>query len=149
MRPYGSTFSFRLGTVLLLIGLVTGVQGPAFGAGNGAVGAEHSTRLQLQGTVVCVDCFLNEVQEEQPTKAKTFIQLSRGQDQLVLQVRTISAPPQEHMFAWPPPQLRVLAAGRLGDTLSAAAQQGKAVRISGLLQPDQQTLEVTDVALSG
>ena len=149
MRPYGSTFSVRLGTVLLLIGLATGVQGPAFGAGNGAVGAEHRTRLRLQGTVMCVGCFLNEVQEEQPTKAKTFTQLARGQDQIVLQVQAISAPPQEHVFAWPPPQLRVLATGRLVDQLSAAAQQGKAVRISGLLQPDQQTLEVTDIALSG
>jgi hypothetical protein len=149
MIPYGSTFSFRLGTVLLLIGLATGVRGPAFGAGNGAVGAERSTRLQLQGTVMCVGCFLNEVQEEQPTKAKTFTQLSRGQDQMVLQVRTISAPPQEHVFAWPPPQLRVLAAGRLVDKLSAAAQPGKAVMISGFLHPDQQTLEVTDIALSG
>jgi hypothetical protein len=149
MIPYGSTFRFRLGTVLLLIGLATGVQGPAVGAGNGSVGAERSTRLQLQGTVMCVGCFLNEVQEEQLTKAKTFTQLSRGQDQMVLQVQAISAPPQEYAFAWPPSQLRVLAVGRLVDKLSAAAQQGKAVMISGLLHPDQQTLEVTDVALSG
>jgi hypothetical protein len=68
---------------------------------------------------------------------------------MVLQVRAISAPPQEYKFAWPPPQLRILAEGRLVDKLSSAAQQGKAVRISGRLHPDQQTLEVTDVALSG
>jgi hypothetical protein len=149
MLPHGSPFHFRLSTALLLIGLAIGVSGPASGAGNGAVGAEHSTQLQLQGTVMCVGCFLNEVQEEQPTQAKTFMQLSQGQDQMVLQVRALSAPPQEPAFAWPPPQLRVLAADRLVDTLSAAAQQRKAVRISGLLRPDQQTLEVTDVALSG
>jgi hypothetical protein len=97
---------------------------------------------------MCVGCFLNEVQEEQPTKAETFTQLAQGQDQIVLQVQDISAPPEEGAFAWPPPQLGVRAAGRLVDTLRAAAQPGKAVTITGLLHPDQ-TFEVTAVALSG
>jgi hypothetical protein len=148
MRPCGSTVRLGLGVVLLRAGLATSEQGFALGVGTGSVGGEHGTKLRLQGTVMCVDCFLNEVQEEQPTKAETFTQLSQGQEQMVLQVRDISAPPGERAFAWPPPQLRVRSAGRLVDTPSAAAQQEKTVTISGLLHPDQ-TLEVTAIALSG
>jgi hypothetical protein len=148
MRPCGLTVRFGLGAVLLLAGLATDIPGFALGAGTGSVREGHGTRLRLQGTVMCVDCFLNEVQEEQPTKAETFTQLSQGQEQMVLQVRDISAPPGEQAYAWPPPQLRVRSAGRLVDTLSAAAQQEKTVTISGLLHPDQ-TLEVTEITLSG
>ncbi len=145
---WSTTFRLGLGAVLLLACLATGVQGHALGEGKGSVGGERSAMLQLQGTVICVGCLLNEVQEEQPTKAETFTQLSQGQDQMVLQVREISAPPGERAFAWPPPQLRVRFAGRLVEQLSAAAQQGKAVTISGRLHTDR-TLEVTDVTLNG
>src|SRR5262249_50760130 len=109
---------------------------------------EQSTRLRLQGTVVCVDCLLNEVQEEQPAEADTFMQLSQGQEQVVVQVHAISDPPQEGVFAWPPPQLQVHSTDRVAQQLSAVAQPGGEVSITGRLQPDQ-TLEMTDVTLSG
>jgi len=104
--------------------------------------------VQLQGTVVCVGCLLNEVQEEQPAQAKTFTQLSQGQEQLVLQVQGITALPEKSAVAWPPPQLEVRSSGQLAEKLNAAAQPGKAVTIRGLLHPDQ-TLEVIDVAAIG
>lgn len=146
--PCGSTVKLRLGVIPLLAGLVISVQSLAFGVGNGAVRGEQSSWLWLQGTVVCFGCYLNEVQEEQPAQAEAFTQLSQGEDKVVLQVQDISAPAGENALAWPPPQVRVRAAGRLVDTLGAAAQRGQGVTISGLLHSDQ-TLEVTDVALSG
>jgi hypothetical protein len=104
--------------------------------------------VQLQGTVVCVGCLLNEVQEEQPAQAETFTQLSQGQDQLVLQVQKITSPPEKSAVAWPPPQLEVRSPGPLAEKLSAAAQPGEAITISGRLHPDQ-TLEVTDITTTG
>jgi hypothetical protein len=148
MKTWHTTAQFGFGTVLLLACLATGVQDFARGEEKDAVTGAQSTTLQLQGTVICIGCFLNEVQEEQPTKAETFTQLSQGQDQIVLQVRAISAPPKEGAFAWPPPQLRVHPTGRVVEQWSAAAQSGKKVAIRGVLHPDQ-TLDVTDVTVTG
>jgi len=148
MATWGTTFKLGLGAVLLCACWATGVHGNVLGAGEGAAGGKRDAMVQLQGTVVCVGCLLNEAQEEQPAQAKTFTQLSQGQDQLVVQVQKITSPPEKSAVAWPPPQLEVRSPGQLAEKLSAAAQPGKAVTISGLLHPDQ-TLEVTDVTASG
>ena len=148
MTTWDTTFKFGLGAVLSFACFAAGVQGNVLGEGKGAVGETRATMVQLQGTVVCVGCLLNEVQEEQPTKAETFTQLSQGQEQLVLQVQKITSPPETSAVAWPPPQLEVRSPGQLAEKLNAAAQPGKAVTISGLLHPDQ-TLEVNDVTATG
>jgi len=147
MTTWGTTFKLGLGAVLLCMCCATGVQGNILGEGKGAAGGKRDVMVQLQGIVVCVDCLLNEAQEEQPAQAKTFTQLSRGQAQLVVRVQKITSPPEKSAVAWPPPQLEVRSPGQLAEKLSAA-QPGKAVTISGLLHPDQ-TLEVTDVTASG
>jgi len=149
MTKWTTTIRLGLGVVLLLAGLSKEVQGNGPGQGQSSPGGgEQHTKLQLQGTVVCVGCLLNEVQEEQPAQADTFTQLSQGQEQVVLQVRKITDPPQEGTFAWPPPQLQVHSTGQVAEKLSAAAQPGQEVAIRGLLQ-DNHTLEVTDVTTSG
>jgi len=148
MTTWGTTFKLGLSAVFLFACFATGVQDNVLGEGKGAVGGKRATRVQLQGTVVCVGCLLNEVQEEQPAQAKTFTQLSQGQEQLVLQVQGITAPPEKRAVAWPPPQLEVRSPGQLAEKLNAAAQPGKAVTIRGLLHPDQ-SLEVIDVAAIG
>jgi hypothetical protein len=148
MKTWDTTVRCGFGTLFLLACLAPGVQGSALGEERGAVSEARSTPLQLQGTVLCVGCLLNEVQEEQPTKAETFTQLSQGQDQMVLQVQAISAPPPAGAFAWPPPQLRVHPTGRVAEQWNAAAQPGKEVALRGVLHPDQ-TLEVTEVTITG
>jgi hypothetical protein len=148
MKTWSTTVKFGFGTVLLLACLATGAQDFALGEEQDAVRGTGTTPLQLHGTVVCIGCFLNEVQEEQPAFAETFTQLSQGQDYLVLRVQTISAPPQDGAFAWPPPQLQVHPTARVAAQLSAAAQPGKEVAIRGVLHADQ-TLEVTDVTITG
>jgi hypothetical protein len=148
MTKWTTTIRLGLGIVLLLAGLGKEAQGYGLDQGQSSPGGGRSNTLQLQGTVVCTGCLLNEVQEEHPAQADTFTQLSQGEEQVVVQVRKITDPPQEGTFAWPPPQLQVHSTGQVAEKLSAAAQPGQEVAIRGLLQ-DNHTLEVTDVTTSG
>ena len=143
-----TTIRLGLGIVFLLVCLGKEVQGYGLDQGQSSAGGGQSSALQLQGTVVCVDCLLNEVQEEQPAQADTFTQLSQGEEQVVVQVQKITDPPKQGTFAWPPPQLQMHSTGQVAEKLSAAAQPGQEVAIRGVLQ-DNHTLEVTDVTSSG
>jgi hypothetical protein len=147
MVTWGKTLSIKVVTALLLAGLATGAQGYGPGREGGSMGGEHRALTQIRGKVICVGCFLNEAQEEQPHKTDTLYQFMHKQGRVVLQVRTVSDPQEWQAFAWPP-QLRVRAPETLFEKLTAAEHVGKELEISGRLRRDR-TLEVTSVTIRG
>ena len=136
-----------MAATILLSGLGTGAVAQGF-VGGFSSGSSGDVRrlLQINGSVVCSQCSLEEVRQAQPQE-RDFYQFSHKNGQLVFKVTSINNPSRFHALA-SPPRLWVRASDEVLQQLSAEENLFKPIGITGILRTTR-TLDVTDVALSG
>ncbi len=137
----GKTLRTSLAATLLLTGLTTGAQGDIGDTGP-AFGPSNTGPVHIRGTVVCVDCILEEVRKLHPGEL-TLYQLVHKQGQLVLRVSWVSQANRWQRLAWPP-RLWVRGKEEVVQQLSAEANLFKDMEITALLS-NTRTLDIIDV----
>ena len=133
-------------TMLLLIGLSSGVYAQVSGRGVSSFGGELRGATRFIGKVVCVGCTLEDVQHVHPDQHHLY-QLTHNQERVVMEVSQIDDPQLWSYFAWPP-QIRVRAEDKLFRQLIAEQNLFKEVEVTGLLR-NTRTLDMFSVRVSG
>ena len=147
MKTLRNKFRTGVAATLLLTGLGTAVvaQGFVGGFSSGYAGSRRSL-LKINGSVVCSECSLEEVQQAQPQE-KDLYQFSHKNGQLVFKVASVNDTSMFYALAWPP-RLWLRATDEALRKLSAEENLFKPIGITGILSTTR-TLDVTDVAISG
>ena len=147
MKPLRNRFKTGVAATVLLTGLGTAAvaQGFVGGFSSGYVGGVRSP-LQINGSVVCSGCRLEDVQQAHPQE-KDLYQLSSKNGPLVFKVASVNDPSTFNAVAWPQ-RLWLRASDDVLRKLSAEENVFKPIGITGILGTSR-TLDVTDVAISG
>jgi hypothetical protein len=133
-------------TVLLSsLGTVAAAQGFVGGFSSGLSGGVRSP-LQMNGSVVCTRCSLDEVRQAQP-REKGFYQFSSKNGQLVFKVTSVNNTSRFDAVAWPP-RLWVRASDEILQKLTAEENLFKPIGITGILSTTR-TLDVIDMVIQG
>ncbi len=146
MTPVGKTLQTGLGVTLLLVGITTSVWGQVEGGGF-PFGGELRGLTQLQGSVVCVGCSLEEVQAVRPHLTGLY-ELRHEQGRVVMKVDTINERARWEDILGLSHQITVRAQARLFQKLTAEENLFREVEIVGLLR-NTRTLDIGDVTVLG
>jgi hypothetical protein len=130
--------------VLLLIGFATSAAGQ--GTSGPVIGGESQGITQIRGKVLCGDCNLTDVREDQSNVHKLY-QLTYPGGRLVFQVEWVSEP-QRWTDLVSSPLLHVHRKTSLFQQLVAEENLFREVEITGLLR-DTQTLDISEVSFRG
>ena len=141
----GKTLRTSLAVTLLFTGLTTGARGDIGDAGP-TFGPSNTGPVHIRGTVVCVDCILEEVRKLHPSEL-TLYQLVHQQGQLVLRMSWVSQASRWQRLAWPP-RLWVRGEERLLEQLTAEANRFVELEMIVFLG-NTRTLDLVDITWSG
>jgi hypothetical protein len=145
-----NTFRNRLKTgvaatlLLTSLGSAAVAQGFVGGFSSGYARGWHNP-LQINGSVVCSGCRLEDVQQAHPQERGLY-QLSNKHGALVFKVTSVNDPATFNAVAWPP-RLWLRASDDVLRQLSAEDTLFKPIGLTGILGTAR-TLDVTDVAIS-
>jgi hypothetical protein len=126
-----------LGTAAVAQGFVGGFSGEY-------TGGWHSP-LQINGSVVCSDCRLEDVQRAHPQE-KDLYQFSTKHGALVFKVASVNDPATFNAVVWPQ-RLWLRASDEVLQQLAAEDTLFKPIGLTGILGTAR-TLDVTEVAIS-
>jgi len=130
--------------VLTSLGTAAVAQGFVGGFSSGYARGGHNP-LQINGSVVCRGCRLEEVQQAHP-QAKDLYQLASKHGSLVFKVASVNDPATFNAVAWPQ-RLWLRASDDMLRQLAAEDTLFKPIGLTGILGTAR-TLDVTDVAVS-
>jgi hypothetical protein len=145
-----NTFRNRLKTgmaatlLLTSLGSAAVAQGFVGGFSSGYARGWHNP-LQINGSVVCNQCRLEDVQQAHPQERDLY-QLSSKNGSLVFKVASVNDPATFNAVAWPQ-RLWLRAPEDVLRQLSAEDNLFKPIGLTGILGTAR-TLDVTDVAIS-
>ena len=146
MNTFRNRVKTGMATTLLLTSLGTAAVAQGF-VGSFSSGYAHGWHnpLQINGSVVCRGCRLEEVQQAHPQERDLY-QLSSKNGSLVFKVASVNDPATFNAVAWPQ-RLWLRASDDVLRQLSAEDNLFKPIDITGILGTAR-TLDVTDVAIS-
>ncbi len=147
MKTVRKRFKSGVAATLLLTGIGTVATAWGFVGGfSSGYGGGMRSPLQINGSVVCNQCSLEEVRQAQPQE-KGFYQFSYKNGQLVFKVASVNDTSMFYALAWPP-HVWVRASDEVLRKLTAEENLFKPIGLTGILSTTR-TLDVTDVAISG
>ena len=146
MQTFRNRVKTGMATTLLLtsLGSVPVAQGFVGGFSSGYARGWR-TPLQINGSVVCSQCRLEDVQQAHPQERDLY-QLSSKNGSLVFKVASVNDPATFNAVAWPQ-RLWLRASDDVLRELSAADNLFKPIGLTGILGTAR-TLDVTEVAIS-
>lgn len=146
MRMLRNRFKTGVAATVLLTGLGTAAVAQGFAGGfSSGLGGRRSL-LQINGSVVCSECSLEEVRQAQPQERDLY-QFSHKNGQLVFKIASVNDTSTFYALAWPQ-RLWLRASDEVLRKLSAEENLFKPLGITGILSTTR-TLDVTDVAING
>jgi hypothetical protein len=132
MGTRGKTIGISVAAVLLLAGLTTQAQGQC-PHGSGGYGEASRGWLEFIGTVICIDCTVEEIREAQPELGHLY-QLNHERGQIVLTITEVN----HQKYGWGtlayPPKFYVCAKGNVFEQLATEEALFKKVEISAMLR---------------
>ncbi len=146
MNTFRNRLKTGMATTLLLTSLGTAAVAQGFvGSFSSGYARGWHNPLQINGSVVCRGCRLEEVQQAHPQERDLY-QLSSRNGSLVFKVASVNDPATFNAVAWPQ-RLWLRASDDVLRQLSAEDNLFKPIGITGILGTAR-TLDVTDVAIS-
>ena len=130
-----------IGVVLLVIGFATSAAGQ--GTSGPAIGGESRGITQIRGKVLCGDCNLTDVREDQ-SNTHNLYQVTYPGGQLVFQLEWVNEP-QRWTDLVSSPQLHARGKASLFQQLTTEENVFRPVEITGFLR-DTQTLDISEVS---
>ena len=147
MKPFHNKVTRSLAAAVLLVGIGTAAVAQGFVGGfSGGLGTGVRSPLQINGSVVCSNCSLAEVQHGQPQERGLY-QFAHKNGQLVFKVTSVNNASMFEALAWPP-RLWIRASDEVLRKLSAEETLFKPVGLTGVLSTTR-TLDVTDAVIGG
>jgi hypothetical protein len=147
MKSLRHRFKKGLATALLLTSVGTTAVSYGFVGGFGSgLGGSARSLLQLNGSVLCTQCSVDEVRRGQPHERNLY-QFSHKNGTLVFKVTSVNEASLFEALAWPP-RLWVRASDEVLRKLSAEENLFKPIGITGILGSTR-TLDIADVAIRG
>jgi hypothetical protein len=147
MKTFHNKVTRSLAAAVLLVGIGTAAVAQGFVGGfSGGLGAGVRSPLQINGSVVCSNCSLAEVQHGQPQERGLY-QFAHKNGQLVFKVTSVNNASMFEALAWPP-RLWIRASDEVLRKLSAEETLFKPVGLTGVLSTTR-TLDVTDAVIGG
>jgi len=133
--------------VLLLTGIGTAAVAQGFvGSFSGGLNAGVRSPLQINGSVVCSNCSLDEVRHGQP-QGQGLYQFVHKNGQLVFKVTSVNDTAKFDALTWPP-RLWVRASDEVLQKLTAEENLFKPIGLTGILSTTR-TLDVTEAVIGG
>jgi len=113
-----------------------------------AVGGELRGIMKFSGTVVCLDCTVNEVHKAQPQLPNLYLlkRVGHEQQRAVVSISTISEPQRWDAVVFPH-EVLVRSTDVVFQKLTAEANLYKPVSVTGLLRNDR-IMDVQDVTVA-
>jgi hypothetical protein len=146
MTAVGKTLRTGFGVTLLLTGLATSVWGQV-GGGGFPFGGELRGITQFRGSVVCVECSIEEVRAADPHLTGLY-ELRHDQGQVVMKIDTIDERARWESILGLSDRISVRAPDSLFRELTAEENLFKEVEIVGLLR-NTRTLDIGDITVLG
>jgi hypothetical protein len=148
MMTYSKTLKTSLAAALLLAGVTTLAQGQAPGGSSAFGGAIRGPR-QIEGSVVCEACSLNEVRQVQQVQppGQHLYQLSYPQGQVVMKITAVNGSAIFDVLAGAH-QLSVRATESVQQQLGAEENLFKEMEITGVLR-GARTLDIASLTING
>lgn len=148
MTTYSKTLKTSLAAALLLAGVTTLAQGQAPG-GSSAFGGGIRGPIQIEGSVVCEACSLNEVRQVQQVQppGQHLYQLSYPQGQVVMKITAVNGSAIFDVLAGAH-QLSVRAPESVLHQLGAEENLFKEMEITGILR-SARTLDIASLTING
>lgn len=146
MATVGNTLRTGFGVTLLLTGLATSAWGQV-GGGGFPFGGELRGITQFRGSVVCVECSIEEVRAAEPRLTGLY-ELRHDQGQVVMKIDAIVERARWASVLGLSDRISVRAPDSLFRKLTAEENLFKEVEIVGLLR-NTRTLDIGDVVVLG
>ncbi len=147
MKTLGHTITLSIATLLMLGSLSTSARGVISCGLPGPTGGESRSMLQLQGSVVCAACSLDEVTEADRFSGKKFYELTHRKGQIVMNLEAVSET-RRWNTSLGPRRFSVRAQDSVFAQLMAEENLFKAVEITGVLR-NTRTLDIAAVTIHG
>lgn len=147
MKTLGHTITLSIAALLVLGSLSTNARGFVSGGLTGPTGGESRGLLQLQGSVVCSACSLDEVPEAGRQSGKKFYELTHRTGQIVMDLEAVTEA-RRWSTSLGPRRFSVRAKDSVFQQLMDEENLFKNVEITGVLR-NTRTLDMAAVTIHG